>query len=250
MIKKLFLTIVVAGTVCGQTWCFARAFAAAENGGPNKVQGVTQTAVSTPEAAEPGDVQQVYIRKPIGVKINTGYFGTKIADPGWRYINSTNWLNAAYIEGAYTVYKNVDVFANYGFSQYSPPQSSQTNGVSTNFDLTTHIITVGARYSYPLWRWTVPYAELGISSYIASVYISELQQSITEHDVVVAPEVAAGFYIPLKVPTATSRLGINLQFSFGLVRQYFVQPLELDFGYLGKINVDGQRLVIGFGFSF
>jgi hemolysin activation/secretion protein len=249
MIKRLVLTIVVAGTVCGLTWCFTPACAVAENR-ETQAQGVTQTSVNKSVVAEPQDAPQISVRKPIGVKINAGYLGTKIADPGWRYINSSNWLNAAYIEGAYTMYKNVDVFANYGYSEYSPSQSSQINGVTTNFDLTTNIITVGARYSYPLWRWTVPYAELGVSTYIASVSISEQQQSITERDIIVAPEIAAGFYIPLKVPTATSRLGINLQFSFGLVRQYFVKPLELDFGYLGNINVDGQRLTIGFGFSF
>ena len=249
MIKRLVLTIVAAGTVCGVTWCIAPSCDAAGNIG-TQAQGVTQTSAGKPVAADTHDVPQISVRKPFGIKINAGYIGTKIADPGWKYINSVNWLNAVYIEGAYTVYKNVDVITNYGYSDYSPSQSSQANGVATSFDLTTHIITVGARYSYPLWRWTVPYAELGVSTYIASVSISEMQQSITKHDIILAPEVAAGFYVPLKVPTATSRLGINLQFSFGLIRQYFVKPLELDFGYLGNINVDGQRLTIGFGFSF
>jgi|YelNatPaOPRAMG01_1025707.scaffolds.fasta_scaffold04179_13 opacity protein-like surface antigen len=246
MIKNLVWTIMVAGTVCGLTWCFTPACAVAENR-ETQAQDFTQESVTV--VAVPQNAPQISVHKPIGVKINAGYFGTKIADPGWRYISSSNWLKAVYIEGAYTLYNNVDVFANYGYSQYSPSQSSQINGVTANFDLITNIITVGARYSYPLWRWTVPYAELGVSTYVASVSISD-QQSITEHDVIVAPEITAGFYIPLKVPTATSPLGINLQFSFGLVRQYFVKPLELDFGYLGNINVDGQRLTIGFGFSF
>ncbi len=249
MIKRLLLTIVAAGTVCGLTWCFTPAYAVAENR-ETQAQGVTQTSVPKPEVAETQSVPQTSVRKPFGIKINAGYIGTKIADPGWKYINSANWLNAMYIEGAYTVYKNVDVFTNYGYSDYSPSQSAAGSGVSTNLDFTTHIITVGARYSYPLWRWTVPYVELGVGTYITIVQISELQQSITEHAVVVAPEAAAGFYVPLKVPTDTSRLGINLQFSFGIIRQYFVKPLDLDFGYLGDINVDGQRLTIGFGFSF
>ncbi len=241
--------MVAAGTVCGLTWCFIPANAVAENI-ETKAQGMTPTSVRKPVAAETPSVPQISIRKPFGVKINTGYFSTKIADPGWRYINSVNWMNAMYIEGAYTVYKNVDVFTDYAYSEYTPSESVAGSSVSANFDLTTHIITVGARYSYPLWRWTVPYVELGIGTYITFVRISALQQSVSGHDVIVAPEAAAGFYVPLKVPTATSRLGINLQFSFGIIRQYFVEPLTLDLGYLGNLNVDGQRLTIGFGFSF
>ena len=249
MIKRLLLTIVAAGTVCGLTWCFTPVCAAAGTI-EMQAQGVTQTSVRKPVVAETQSVPQSFIRKPFGVKINAGYFATKIADPGWRYINSVNWMNAMYIEGAYTVSKNVDVFANYAYSDYTPSEFVAGSSVSANFDLTTHIITVGARYSYPLWRWTVPYVELGIGTYMTFVRISALQQSVSGHDVIVAPEAAAGFYVPLKVPTATSRLGINLQFSFGIIRQYLVEPLTLDLGYLGNINVDGQRLTIGFGFSF
>ncbi len=190
------------------------------------------------------------IKIPFGIKINVGYMGTKIADPGWRYIDSYNWLGAPYVEGTYTVYKNLDIFLNTGYSDYIPSQSTSASGTTVNIDFSTFILTAGARYRYPLLRWFVPYAEIGVGSYLASVTISEDQQSIRKQDVIAAPEIAGGFYIPIMVPTDTRRVGMNIQCSFGLIRGFFVQPLKLDFGYLGDINVDGQRLTIGLGVSF
>ncbi len=194
--------------------------------------------------AQAGPMTETSVRTPVGVKIYNGYLATKIADPGWRYVDSDNWLGSWYYEGAYTVYKNVDVFANYAYSDYY----GTGNGISTEF--TAHQITVGARYSYPLWRFTVPYVEFGIGSYIVSFDISTPGQDIRRGDVIVAPEAAVGFYVPLKVPTATSTVGVSLQCSFGLIRSYLVRPLKFDFGPLGDIDIDGQRLVIGAGVSF
>ncbi|MCL5278021.1 MAG: hypothetical protein M1517_09645 [Deltaproteobacteria bacterium] len=191
-----------------------------------------------------GQVTGTSVKRPVGVKINTGYLATKMADPGWRFVDSYNWLNSWYIEGTYTVYRNLDVFGNYGYSDYS----GSGNSISTDF--TSHQVTFGARYSYPLWRFTVPYVELGIGSYFVSFDVSAPGQSIGKHDIVVAPEAAVGFYIPLKVPTDTSTTGVNIQCSFGLIRSYFIEPLRFDFGYLGDIDIDGQRLVIGLGMSF
>jgi opacity protein-like surface antigen len=207
-------------------------------------------AVAGPTDAQTGDMTGISVKKPFGVKINTGYIGTKMADPGWRYVDSYNWLGAGYIEGTYTVYKNTEVFLNSAYSEYAPSQSTSGTGPAVNFDFTTYSITAGARYGYPLWRWFVPYAELGVGSYMAFVTISEDQQTMRKQDIVIAPEVAAGFYVPLMVPTDTRRVGMNIQCSFGLIRDYLVKPLKFDFGYLGNITMDGQRLTIGFGVSF
>ncbi|MGB9736356.1 MAG: hypothetical protein ACP5JP_09075 [bacterium] len=199
---------------------------------------------------EANNITEETAKTPIGLELNTGYLGTKIADPGWRYISSDNWLGSWYIEGAYSVYKSTDVFVSYGYSNYTPSQSGSPVGGSPSIILTTNNVTVGARYSYSLSRWLVPYIELGISAYIAFISISESQQQIKEQDSLVAPELTAGFYIPLKVPDKTGTLGINIQCAFGLIREYFVKPLTFDFGYLGKINMDGQRLTLGMGISF
>ncbi|MCL4479224.1 MAG: hypothetical protein M1381_09040 [Deltaproteobacteria bacterium] len=211
-----------------------------------KTMGIVFLILITPAAGFAGYKVPVNTSStPFGIGISTGYFGTKVSTPGFGYISPDNWIESWYIEGSYTVHKHVDVFANYGYSNMI--------GNGTNSDitttLTTHIITAGVRYQYELSKRFIPYGELGVSGYIGNVDVSAQLQDINKTAYAVAPEISAGFYLPVIIPS-NSHTTVGIQFSFGLFRDYLVKAAYFDFGYLGKITIDGQRITIGLRVAF
>ncbi len=121
--------------------------------------------------------------------------------------------------------------------------------IDINTTLTAHIITAGVRYQYELSKRFIPYGELGVSGYIGNVDVSAQSQDINKTGYADAPEISAGFYLPVIIPS-NSHTTVGIHFSFGLFRDSLVKAASFDFGYLGKITIDGQRITIGLRVAF